>query len=110
MAEPRSASDAVSSILTEWRSFAHFVGKIVVLILVLAVLARTLLFLGDQTGLQTGEVDLSGAPRVVLQQVTEEGREYRILVSPAANPTPWQDTEIEIKPGDVIEVEAEGRV
>jgi hypothetical protein len=110
MAEPRTAGDAVGAILTDWRSFAHFLGKIVVLILVLALLARALLFLGDKTGLQAGEVELSGSPRVVLHQVTERGHEYRILVSPAAHPTPWQDTEIQIKPGDSIEIEAEGRV
>ncbi|HYJ80026.1 MAG TPA: hypothetical protein VEW03_10515 [Longimicrobiaceae bacterium] len=110
MADPRSAGDAFGSILTDWRSFAHFLGKIVVLILVLAVLARALLFLADKSGLQAGEVELSGSPRVVLQQVTERGREYRILVSPAAHPSPWQDTEIEIEPGDSFEIEAEGRV
>lgn len=110
MAEPRSAGDAFGSILTDWNSFAHFVGKIVVFILVLALLARVLLFLADKSGLQAGEVELSGSPRVVLQQVTDRGREYRILVSPSAHPTPWQDTEIEIKPGDNVEIEAEGRV
>lgn len=110
MAEPRSAGDAFGSILTDWRSFAHFLGKIVVLILVLAVLARVLLFFADKSGLEAGEVELSGSPRVVLQHVTEGGREYRLLVSPAAHPTPWQDTEIEVRPGDSIEIEAEGRV
>ena len=110
MAEPRSTGDAVGAILTDWVSFVHFVGKIIVLILVLAVLARVLLFLADMSGLQAGEVELSGSPRVVLQQVTDQGREYRVLVSPAANPTPWQNTEIEIKPGDHVEIEAEGRV
>ena len=110
MAEPRSTGDAFGAILTDWRSFAHFVGKLVVLIVVLAALARGLLLLGDLSGLQAGEVELSGSPRVVLQHVTDEGREYRILVSPAANPSPWQDTEIEIEPGDSVEIEAEGRV
>ena len=110
MAEPRSAGDALGAILTDWRSFAHFLGKLVVLILVLALLARALLFLGDRTGLQAGEVELSGSPRVVLHQETERGHEYRILVSPAAHPTPWQDTEIPVKPGDSVEIEAEGRV
>jgi hypothetical protein len=110
MADPTSAGDAVASILTDWRSFAHFLGRLVVFILVLAVLARVLLFLAGMSGLQAGEVELSGSPRVVLQQVTDRGREYRILVSPSAHPTPWQDTEIEIEPGDTVEIEAAGRV
>jgi hypothetical protein len=106
---PISASEAVGLILTDGRSFRRFVAHLFSFMALLALFAGALMWVAKQYGLGS-EVELSTSPRVVLHQVTERGEEYRIMVSPAAYPIPWQNTEIEIHPGDSIEIQAEGRV
>lgn len=106
---PISASEAFGLILSDGPSFRRFVMHLFSFIGLLALFAGALMWVAKQYGLGS-EVELSTSPRVVLHEVTERGEEYRIMVSPAANPTPWQNTEIEIHPGDSVEIQAEGRV
>jgi len=109
VARPISAGEAVGLILSDGRAFRRFVAHLFSFLSLLVVFFGALLWLAKQYGLN-GQVEISTSPRVVLQEVTKERGEYRVMVSPAANPLPWQDTGIEIRPGDSIEVQAEGRV
>jgi len=106
---PISASEAFGMILSDGRSFRRFVTHLFSFLSLLVMFFGALLWVAKQYGLN-GKVEISTSPRVVLQEVTEERGEYRVMVSPAANPVPWQNTGIEIRPGDSIEIQAEGRV
>jgi hypothetical protein len=109
VARPINASEAFGMILSDGRSFRRFLAHLFTFLSLLAVFGGTLLWVARQSGVN-GEVEISTSPRVVLQQITDQRGEYRVMVSPAANPIPWQDTGIEIHPGDSIEIQAEGRV
>ncbi|HEU4560734.1 MAG TPA: hypothetical protein VFS20_22970 [Longimicrobium sp.] len=96
-------------ILSDGRSFRRFVAHLFSFLALLVMFFGALLWLAKQYGLN-GQVAISTSPRVVLQEVTHERGEYRVMVSPAANPVPWQNTGIDIHPGDTVEIHAEGRV
>lgn len=109
VARPISAGEAVGMILTDGPSFRRFLAHLFSFMFLLMLFGAAVLWIAKQSGLQS-EVEISTSPRVVLQEVTKQGGEYRIMVSPAANPIPWQDTGIDIRPGDSIQIDAEGRV
>jgi hypothetical protein len=106
-----SVGEAVGAMLGgDWRVFFRSFAMTSLVVLWTVAAGGLFLWVAGRNGLRATHLEISNSPRVVLQQATKDGSEYRVLVSPAANPTPWQDSGIRIKPGDHVEIEAEGRV
>lgn len=99
-------ADVLHSVLSDTRKFAMFVSLWVLLICTAGLSIRFLLWMWQSSGLQATSVEISSSPKIVLEQVTKEGREYLLMVQPQG----WMNSGIPIEANDEVEFQAQGMV
>jgi hypothetical protein len=101
-----SMADVLYAVLTDWKKFVGFVVLWFLLICTAGISVWLLLRIWQSSGLRATSVEISSSPRIVLEQVSDEGREYLLMVQPQG----WINSGIPIRPGDEVEFHAQGMV
>lgn len=99
-------ADVLHEVLTDWSKCLRFIALWFLLIAAAGASVRLLLWMWQSSGLRAASVELSSSPKIVLEQVTSEGREYLLVVQPQG----WMNSGIRLRTGDRVEFQAQGMV
>lgn len=103
---PLTMADVLHEIVTDWKKLAGFIMLWFLLLCTAGVSVRLLLWTWKSSGLTATSVEISSSPKIVLEQVTERGREYFLIVQPHG----WMNSGILLEAGDEVEFQAQGEV
>lgn len=103
---PLTMADVLHEIVTDWKKLTGFVVLWFLLICTAGMSVRLLLWTWKSSGLRATSVEISSSPRIVLEQVTDVGREFFLIVQPHG----WMNSGIPIRAGDEVEFQAHGQV
>lgn len=103
---PRSMADVLHEIVSDWKKLAGFILLWVLMICTAGVSARLLVWIWKSSGLTATSVEISSSPKLILEQVTDRGREYFLIVQPHG----WMNSGILLEDGDEVEFQAQGQV
>ena len=103
---PLTMADVLHEIVTDWKKLTGFILLWFLLLFTAGVSVRLLLWTWKSSGLRATSVEISSSPKIVLEQVTERGREYFLIVQPHG----WMNSGITLDAGDKVEFQAQGQV
>lgn len=103
---PLSMADVLYEIVTDWKKLTGFVVLCFLMIFTVGASIRLLVWTWQSSGLRATSMEISSSPKIILEQVTDQGREFFLIVQPHG----WMNSGIPLEPGDEVEFQAQGQV